>query len=142
LVELLVVMAVISLLASVAIVALLRARVTTSGQIAMSTVRHYAQSLQLYSIVNQQFPANMTLLGPPTSNPPFLTPNLIGNGTTATKSGYTFTYASLTPSSFTMIADPVTHGVTGERHFFTDETLMIHFTDQNRAATVADPLIS
>lgn len=142
LVELMVVLAVVSLLAAIATFALLRARITTSGQIAMTTVRHYAQTLQFYTIVNQQFPADLTLTGPPTSNPPFLPPNLIGNGTTATKQGYTFVYASLTPASFTMTADPITHGITGERHFFTDETMTIRFTDQNRPATSADPLIS
>ena len=142
LVELMVVMAIVVLLAGLAGFAYLRARVTTSGQIAFTTVRHYATNLQFYTIVNQAFPADLTLLGPPTSDPPFLTPNLIGDGTTATKQGYTFVYTRVNPSSYTLTADPITHGVTGERHYFTDETMTCRFTDQNRYATSADPPVS
>ena len=138
-VELMVVMAIIVLLAAVAGFAYLRARVTTSGQIAFAAVRHYNTNLQLYFIVKQQYPADLTLAGPPTSDPPFLTPNYIGDGTTATKQGYTFVYTSLNPTSYTLVADPVTPGITGERHFFTDETMTVRFTDQNRTATSTDP---
>lgn len=142
LVELMVVMAIITLLAAVAGFAYLRARVTTSGQIAYAAVRHYNTNLQMYFIVKQQFPADLTLTGPPTSNPPFLTSDFIGDGTTATKQGYTFTYTSVSPSSYTLTADPIIHSVTGERHYFTDETMTLRFTDQNRTATVADPPVS
>lgn len=63
------------------------------------------------------------------------------------KSGYNFIY---TPGPrdaqgrilrYTVVAQPATLGVTGQRSFFTDETGVLRATPEARPATVADPPI-
>ncbi len=63
------------------------------------------------------------------------------------KSGYNFVY---TPGalnaegrilSYSVVAQPATLGVTGNRSFFTDQTGITRVTAENRAATAADPPI-
>lgn len=60
------------------------------------------------------------------------------------KLGYEFTYLRGTAEAasaqfrYTILARPVTPGVVGERSFFTDETGVIRFTRDDRAATKDD----
>ena len=141
LVELMVVVAIIALLASIAMVSLLRARIITTEQIALANLQHYTKTLTLYTAVYQGVPVDLTALGLPAANPPFLGADLIGNGTAAVKQGYTFIYAQTGPWTYTINANPVTHGQTGIRHFFTDSSTDVHFTSANADATAADPLV-
>ena len=65
---------------------------------------------------------------------------------TGTKSGYVFTYVPLTPDSngyfndYTLNADPLTIGVTGQRHFFTDEPAVIRVNLTVPASDTDPPL--
>ena len=65
---------------------------------------------------------------------------------TGTKSGYVFTYVPLTPDSngyyndYTLNADPVNIGVTGQRHFFTNEPGVIRVNLTGPASTTDPPL--
>lgn len=136
-----VVVAIVALLAGVAMVVLMRARMITYETMGLATLRSYNKNLTMFSLVFQQYPADLTLTGPPNSNPPFLRPGEIGDGTTATRQGYTFVYARPDPASYTVNANPITHGVTATRHFLIDQTGQIHFTEANRDATTLDSLI-
>ena len=140
-IELLVVVVIIALLAAIAILALLRARIITSEQMALMTLRNVRQSLEMYSIVKQAYPPDLTELGTPKVTPPFLPPNQIGDGITFTRQGYTFIYAPPLSGSYTMMANPVVHGRTGERHFLTDNSNTVHFTTQPRDALSTDPIV-
>ncbi len=60
------------------------------------------------------------------------------------KQGYQFIY---TPGvgpvirTFTLTANPQSHGVTGGRHYLTDQTMRMYYTDANRDATTGDPTL-
>lgn len=134
--------AIIAMLAAVGIVQILRARIVTHEQLALVSLRHVTKTCHFFYLANQQFPADLTVLGPPTSNPPYLDVQLIGNGTTAVKQGYRFIYdRSVSPTSFTLLARPVTYSVTGIRNFYTDQTLSVHFTTLDQPATAGDPIV-
>lgn len=59
------------------------------------------------------------------------------------ENGYVFTYTRTggvaTGRSYTIRARPINYGVSGRRSFFTDESGVIRFTTEDRAATAADP---
>lgn len=140
--EIMVVVVIISLLAAIAAVQYQRARVNTFEQLALGSVRLIGGSCQMFLVSNQRYPENLASLGAAGSVPPYLQPDLIGDGTTAVKQGYRFTYAVLGGGSgFTLLADPLTPGVTGSRHFFIDESLRIRF-NSTQPASASDPLIS
>lgn len=142
LIELMAVVVLIALLAVIAMVQLGRARVTTNEYLAIQSLRTLAKSCQLFSITRRRFPTALTELGSPASTPPYLTdPALLGDGTQSLKQGYRFQYASTLPDTFTIIANPQSYGVTGGRHFYTDESLTIRATDENRDATATDPVL-
>ena len=140
-IEILVVVAILSLLASVGIQQLLRARITTNEQLAINSVRLLVKSCQFYFLATQRYPTTLTNLGPGSSNPPYLDDTGLLAGA---KQGYQFSYApgpGPSPITFTLLANPQGQGSTGVRHFFADQTQTIHATSQNRDATAADPLV-
>ncbi len=142
LVEIMIVAVIISILAAIAGVQYQRARIGTFEQLALSTVRLIGGSCQMYYVINQRYPANLKDLGTAGSNPPFLQPDSIGDGTTVVKQGYQFTYTVLGGGSdYTLLADPVTPSVTGIRHFFVDPAMQIHF-NSTVPASASDPGLS
>ena len=141
LIEILVVVAILSLLAVVGVIQLQRTRIVTNEQLALTSLRLLSKSCQFFYLARQAYPTALTDLGTPVSNPPYVDNAALLAGT---KQGYRFVYTpgiGPTPASFTLLANPVTHGVTGVRHFFIDEKMMIHATEQNQDATAADPVI-
>ena len=141
LIELLVVVTIVALLASMAIVQLLRARIVTNELVALTSLRLIAKSCNSYFLERQAYPAALADLGPPTSDPPYFTdPHLLAGA----KGGYTFTYTLAPagdPSTFIVLANPQTYGITGVRHFWVDQTVTIRFTQENRDATGSDPIL-
>ncbi len=63
-----------------------------------------------------------------------------------TKSGYNFTYgpgaanAAGVISTYTLNADPIVPGQTGQRHFYTDQSGVIRY-NQTAAAAATDPAL-
>ncbi|MDP3703462.1 MAG: prepilin-type N-terminal cleavage/methylation domain-containing protein [Candidatus Omnitrophota bacterium] len=137
LIELLIVVSLLILLATVGSIQLLRVRIITHEEIALTTTRHIAKSCHFFFSVNNQFPATLIQLG--TAIPPYIQPDLVGNGTTVEKQGYVFTYARV-GNGFTLNADPQTPNVTGIRHFFVNEQLSIH-ADGSDPADINDPVV-
>jgi prepilin-type N-terminal cleavage/methylation domain-containing protein len=142
LVEILVVVAIIAMLAAVGIVQILRARIVTHEQLALVSLRHIAKTCHFFYLANQRYPADLSELGAPASNPPYLDAQLVGG----TKQGYQFVYdsepdAPSPATRFTLLANPVTYGVTGVRHFYTDQSLVIYFTTLDQLATAGDPVV-
>lgn len=140
LIEILVVVAILAMLAGVAVLQLLRARIVTHEQLALNSLRLVAKSCQFFFLANARYPDTLNDLGSPTSDPPYLTSDLIGNGTTANKQGYTFTYTPGGGTAFTLLADPQTPGVTGTRHFYVDQGMVIH-VDESGPADAGDPVL-
>ena len=135
-----IVVTIVALLAAVSITQLLRARIIVHEQLALSSLRLIGKSCHFFYSANVRFPATLADLGPPASNPPYIDSSLT-TGSPPTKQGYQFLYS--TPAnrqSFRLLVNPQVYGTTGTRHFYVDESLAIHGTDQNRDATTADPL--
>ena len=125
------------MLATAGTLQVLRARIVAYEQFAITTTRHLAKTCHFFHLANLRYPATLTELG--TSTPPYIPPDLMGNGTTVDKQGYRFTYA-LAGNGFTLNADPQTPGVTGVRHFYVDEQVAIH-ADEAGPADANDPII-
>ena len=136
-IEILIVVAIIAMLAAVGIIQLLRARIATNEQLAITSLRLLSKSCGFFYLARQAYPAALTDLGPPASIPPYIDDAGLLAGT---KQGYQFIYTP-GPTTFTLRGNPVTHGTTGVRHFFLDQNTIIHATEQNQDATAADPVI-
>src|SRR3989338_4798948 len=121
LVEIMIVVAIIALLASIAIPNVLRGRATANETAAIGNLRALLSSLEMYRSVNNAYPANwssMQQATPPFYPMPFsTTTSNIGQ----VVQGYTYAYtAGATGATYTMTATPGAN--TGSRGFFTNES--------------------
>ena len=153
LIELLIVVAVILVIAAIAIPNLLRSRMAANEASAVASVRSINTSQVVYqSSYGIGFATKLLDLGdgglaancaPPT--PPTTTSSCLIDSTLASgsKSGFNFTYTPMPTgaviSTYSVNADPISGG-SGQRHFFSDETLVIRVNNL-AVASVADPPI-
>jgi type IV pilus assembly protein PilA len=154
LIELLIVVAVILVIAAIAIPNLLRSRMAANEASAVASVRSINTSQVVYqSTYNIGFAARLIDLSdggvaanctPPTL-PVSTSSCLIDSSLAAgSKTGYNFTYTPVSTgavvSTYRVNADPISSGGSGQRHFFSDETLVIRVNNV-AVATGADPPI-
>jgi prepilin-type N-terminal cleavage/methylation domain-containing protein len=156
LIELLIVVAIILIIAAIAIPNLLRARITANESSAVGSLRTLNTVLVQYSTTyssgaapapNCGMPPGLANLAP-AATPSAAAADLIDNILAAgNKSGYTFTYTQAATDSngcgttYTITADPITPGTTGQRYFFTDQSGVIR-QSTTAQAVVTDPPIS
>lgn len=154
LIELLIVVAVILVIAAIAIPNLLRSRMAANEASAVASVRSINTSQVVYqSTYGPGFAPNLLDLsdgGTPTNclspTPPSSTSSCLIDPALAsgTKSSYRFTYNPVTAgtfvSSYSVNGDPANVGGSGQRHFFSDDTLVIR-VNAITAATATDPPI-
>jgi type IV pilus assembly protein PilA len=137
----------ILIIAAIAIPNLLRARMAANEASAVGTLRTYNTAMVTYAAKcqNAGFPGSVQNLGPGSGD--CERANLMGAVLTApdaTKSGYRFFYSpGLADNlgrvvSYTITADPITDNTTGTRHFFVDESGVIHVS-RGVPATVESP---
>jgi len=156
LVELLVVIMIIGILASMAIPALLRTRASANEASAIGSVRTIAQGQLAYaaSCGRGFFATSLTTLGvpPPGGNDPFVSPDLTG-AAVVQKSGYQIAVAAgvgaqlgvndcngtATRTSFYARAWPLNFGRTGNRSFATTSTVNNTIWQVNGGAAPAEP---
>ena len=132
LIELLIVVAIILIIAAIAIPNLLRSRMAANEASAVGSLRTINTAQVQYATTYQTgFSASLTDLGgpaPATSTQADLIDTVLAAGV---KSGYTFTYTPGTADTagnindYTITAEPVTIGATGQRGFFTDQSGVI-----------------
>lgn len=152
LIELLIVVAIILIIAAIAIPNLLRSRIAANEASATATLRTINTAEITYSSTyNSGFTDTLSKLGTPASGQPdannadltdpVLSGKQSGSSTSFTKNGYSFVY---TPSgtygfiaTFSLNADPVARGSSGQRSFFTDQSSVIR-ANATAAATVSD----
>jgi type IV pilus assembly protein PilA len=130
------------IIAAIAIPNLLRAKLVANEASTVALLRTYNAALALYATQcpNQGYPPDPTYLALDDSHP-FTCPQAQGGltdtpqaGALPLKSGYRYFYipmkrdASGHISKYGLAADPITPGVTGVKHFFTDETGIIRFS--------------
>jgi len=144
LIELLIVVAIILIIAAIAIPNLLRSRIAANQASAVGSLRTINTCEITYaSTYNTGYSADLPSLGPPagggqaTSTAAGLLDSVLAAGL---KSGYTFTYAAGTADSsgrintYTLTANPITVGTTGQNYYYTDQSAVIR---QNTSATAS-----
>ncbi len=154
LIELLIVVAIILIIAAIAIPNLLRSKMAANEASAVATIRTlntsavaYSTTYGAYSTTYGAYPTHLTNLGPiasggtPSSAVADLVDSVLGTDP-ALKSGYTFVWVGTgTPvSSYTLVATPLSPGVTGQRGFFTDQSGVIRSDPAGAATSASTPL--
>jgi prepilin-type N-terminal cleavage/methylation domain-containing protein len=159
LIELLIVIAIILIIAAIAIPNLNRSRMLANETAAVGALRTiYTAAVNYSAIYGNGFPPSLQALGPPAgggAGSSCDSANLIDSAlASGRKSGYIFTYQGANPlptaapscsqpgfNSFTINADPVTRGTTGQRSFFMDTSGTIRF-NATQPASLNDPPVS
>lgn len=138
LVEIMIVVAIVMTLATLAVSAVLRARHNANEMAAVVSCRAIVTAAQNYyaNAYPHAYPSVLSDLVPPISDPPYID-SVLANGE---KQGYTFTYTLVNTESFTLYADPVAIGKTGTRHFFANETNIITANHTGQAGP-NDPVV-
>jgi len=150
LIELLIVVAIILIIAAIAIPNLLRARMQANEASAVSSIHAINTAQVSYQTLfpTVGFSPSLAALGdggtspcPGTSTASCYIDSSLASGT---KSGYTFTYTqdtSMTPSThYTVVVDPVTRGVTGQRSFYSSDANVTRYNTAATAGSADAPL--
>ncbi len=133
LIELLVVVAVILIIAAIAIPNYIQSKMRGNEASAAQSLRTISTAELVYSTTyGMDFSTTLLQLSGsgvnPDPNNAGLIDQVLANGV---KQGYVITYAPLTMDSqghtatFSINADPISQGTTGQRHFYTDQTNVI-----------------
>jgi len=119
LIEIIIVVAIVMTLATLAISSVLRARHNANEMAAVASCRTLVTACQNFYAASYPhvYPSGLLDMVLPVSNPPYID-SVLASGT---KQGYSFTYALVDSESFTFNAAPVSPGKTGSRYFFADE---------------------
>jgi type IV pilus assembly protein PilA len=147
LIELLIVVAIILIIAAIAIPNLLRSKMAANEASAVGSLRTINTASVGYSTTYGGYPPALTNLSPATPATATSADLIDSVLATGTKSGYAFTYAAVTSDangnilSYTLNANPLKVGTTGQRGFFTNQTGVIR-ADPTTAATATSTPIS
>jgi type IV pilus assembly protein PilA len=140
LIELLIVVAVVLILATIAIPNFLRSKVAANQASAVGSLRALNTACFAYSVSYGQFPAALTNLGPISSgaNPSSTSADLVDSVlSSGSKSGYTFVYtAGSSNLSYSITATPITTS-TGQNRYYTDQSGVIRADTSGSGATSA-----
>ena len=130
LVEIMIVVAIISLLAAIAIPNLLRARHNANEAASIAALRTISTACESFRSAQTPttYPASLAALG--SATPPYIDGSLAAaTGAGTAKQGYFYTYALVNANQFTCTASPAVSGTTGTRVFFVDESGVIRVTN-------------
>jgi len=112
LVEIMIVVAIVALLATIAIPNLLRARVNANESYAQATLKTIATACESYAAANNgNYPANIAALT--SATPPYLNEDY----TSGSRNGYTFACGTMSSSGYTCTATPTNCGTTGTKTY-------------------------
>lgn len=138
LVEIMIVVAILMTLATLAISSVLRARHNANEMAAVASCRSIVTAAQNFyaNSYPHTYPGGFSDLVEPTSKPPYID-SVLASGT---KQGYAFAYALVNTESFTLNAAPTVSGKTGTRNFYSDETSLIR-ANSSGPAGASDPII-
>ena len=134
LVEIMIVVAIISLLAAIAIPNLLRARHNANEAAGIAALRTISTACESFRAAQTPpaYPANLAALS--TATPAYIDAGLAGATAAGTaKQGYFFTYVQVNANQFTCTASPAVSGTTGTRVFFVDESGVIRLNNVSGA---------
>ncbi len=142
LIELLIVIAIILIIATIALPKLNRARMYSQETAAIGAIRTIHTAQAQYFSQYGRFAANLTELGPPTSgNPGPSASDLIQSDlATGFKSGHKFVL-SPSPTGYVINVQPEIYNSTGSRTFYSDQGLSIHNNFGQEPATAQSPQV-
>lgn len=137
LIELLIVIAIILIIVTVALPKLNKARMYAQETAALKAIQTLNTTQVQYNSTFGRFAASLTELGPPTSgNANASSADLIsGDMASGEKQGYRFTLTG-TPTGYTITAVPIAFGSTGSRTFYSDQSLVVRENYGQEPATV------
>jgi type IV pilus assembly protein PilA len=137
LIELLIVIAIILIIVTVALPKLNKARMYAQETAAIKAVQTLNTAQVQYNSTFGRFATSLTELGPPTSGAANASAADLIDGDLASgeKQGYRFTVAG-TPGGYTISAVPMSYNSTGSRTFFSDQSLVIRENYGQEPATV------
>ncbi len=146
LIELLVVVAIIMVIVAMAIPNVLRTRMTANETSAVGSLSTLNSACITYLTIYGSYPPSLAALGPGSavnSNSADLIDSVLASGA---KSGYNFIY---TPGSkdnsgrvnvYSIRAEPINPGTTGQRSFFTDQSGVIRSSSSGPADATSTPI--
>jgi prepilin-type N-terminal cleavage/methylation domain-containing protein len=156
LIELLIVVAVILVIAAIAIPNLMRSRVAANQASAVGSLHVFNTAEATYSSTYGGYSPTLGYLGPPeggggvVASAAGLIDSILSGGspgaTESSKSGYTFTYSPgvTDPSgriySYSITANPITVGKTGNNYYYTDQVGVIRQNTTAEAGSTDSPL--
>jgi len=132
LIELLIVVAVISIIAAVAVPSLMSSRKAANEAAAIAHLRTWSSAQELYWNLHQRYAASAEEL---------LANGLIGNPDPQGL-GYQYSINNAVGLAWEGTGDPIEDGVTGDRHFFIDNTGVIRWAVGAQANASSAPLDS
>ncbi len=121
LVEIMIVIAIVAALITLAVPNLLRSRVIANEGAAMGNLKAINNGCQLYHVNEETYPTTLSDLSEPSAEPPYIEAALASGR----KQGYTFDYNLSDSDHFTINANPVSTGMLRGRFFYMDETGVI-----------------
>jgi len=147
LIELLIVVAIILVIAAIAIPSLLHSKMSANEASAVGSLRTMNTALTDYStIYGVGFPSSMSYLGPSSAPSSTAADLLDAVLITGSKSGYSFSYTPGTATSgglittYSVTATPISQGNSGQRGFFTDQSLVIRANLSGTASATDSPI--
>jgi prepilin-type N-terminal cleavage/methylation domain-containing protein len=142
LIELLIVVAIILILVTVAAVQLPKALMHVKETAALVGVKAIQTAQILYSSSFNRYATSLAELGPPQSGQPNASASgVIGADlSNGLKQGYKFTVTGR-PGGYTVVAVPESYGSSGSKSFYSDETMTIHEHYGPEQATAEDPIV-
>jgi type IV pilus assembly protein PilA len=148
LIELLIVVAVIMIIAGTAIPNFIRSKMRANESGAVANVRTVTTASIVYNTTyGVGFAPSLLALGGNPATPSAASAGLIDSVlSTGIKSGYIFTYASLAVDAngnvqaYSINADPITPGTTGDKHFYSDQTSVIRYNLSTTASVSDNPI--
>jgi len=146
-IELVIVVAIIMVILVIALPGLLRTTIARNQGTALSSLRIInAAEFNYKSLYNTGYSSTLAQLGPPASGDSGPTSAGLVDAAVASgkKSGYSFTYIAAPPVNgqiqhYTLTADPITPGATGQTFYFTDESNKIR-VNSSHPASASDAL--
>ena len=148
LIELLIVVAVILIIAGIAIPNFIRSRMRANEAAAVANLRDISTAELIYNTTYSiGYSPDLPSLGGSTVSPDATHAALIDTVLCAgSKSGYSFTYAVVAsdpqghPIAYSVNADPISPGSSGDRHFYVDQTAIIRQNGSAAAVSTDAPI--
>lgn len=129
LVEIMIVVAIVVALMTIATPNLLRSRVVANEGAAVGNLRAINNGCQLYHINMDTYPASLAAMAEPSASPPYID-SLLASGR---KQSYEFNYSLVDGDHFTVNANPTSTGLLRGKYFYLDESGIIRFNPDGPA---------